>query len=121
MNTFAKNIKPFVEREIHDSQEAMKNNNPQVAFKHLENAHVLGQNNMVLHLKVHCLMLLWGITQRDFKEIFGQLLRIPGTILGTWMNKLPTGNTGGSRVSAFKHMEIPPELMEIIRQAKQQK
>ena len=118
MSTFYQNIKPFIEEEIEKSRNEMINGNAQAALTHLENAHVLGQNTMRLHVKVHYLMLIWGINQKDFREIFGQTLRIPGTILFTWINKLPTGNIGSTRVSAFEKMEISEKHLEIIMTAK---
>jgi len=121
MNSFYHNIKPYVEREIDTYKVEMKNGNLETAFKHLENAHVLGQYAMTLHLKVHCLMLIWGIKQRDLKEVGGQLLRIPGTILFTWLNRLPDGNTGGANVPPLLKMEIPVELKKVIDEARLKK
>ena len=119
MGTFYENIKPHVEQEIKKSEEEMAKGNPDVAYRHLENAHVLGQNAMTIHVKVHYRMLLWGINQGDFREIVGQTLRIPGTILFTWLNRLPTGNTGGARVPMFQKMDISEEHLKIINEARE--
>ena len=116
-NNFKSNIHSFVKKEIDSSNIALSENDFELAFTHLERAHVLGQYVMGLHLKVHYLMFKWGIQQKDMREIFGQALRLPGTILFTWLNRLPIGNTGGANVSAFKKMEIPKDLNKIIEDA----
>lgn len=116
-NNFKINIKPFVNKEIEASNNALIENDLELAFTHLERAHVLGQYVMALHLKVHFLMLMWGIKRKDIREIFGQALRIPGTIFFTWLNRLPTGNTGGANVPAFRKIEVSEELRKIIEDA----
>jgi hypothetical protein len=116
-NNFKINIKPFVNKEIEASNNALIENDLELAFTHLERAHVLGQNVMALHLKVHYLMFRWGMKRNDFREMLGQALRILGTILFTWLNRLPTGNTGGANVPPFRKMEIPKELKKIIEDA----
>jgi hypothetical protein len=72
------------------------------AFAALERAHVLGQLDFVPHLRVHWQMLRAGWAAGDRREVAGQLMR------------LPVGNTGGSNVSAFKPMAIPPDLERLI-------
>jgi len=119
MSSFYENIKPHVDLEIEKSRSAMTKGDPDTAFKHLENAHVLGQNAMTLHVRVHYLMLVWGIKQKDISEILGQCLRIPGTILFTWLNRLPTGNTGGANVPPFKRMDISPDHLKVINESKE--
>lgn len=80
------------------------------AFYHLERAHILGQRYFAPHLETHYWMWKIGIQRKDFREIFGQILRIiavfPAAVLG-WV---PIGNTGGANVSALKPMAIPQDL-----------
>ena len=86
------------------------------AFKHLEIAHVVGQRSVKLHTISHIYMLRIGFLKKDIKEILGQLVRLPLGVIGSFIGIIPTGNTGGSNVSAFKKMEIPPELEKIINE-----
>lgn len=78
-------------------------------FSHLERAHVLGQRFYIPHLKSHFWMLKVGLKQRNLKEIIGQCVRILGSV-GSLVGAVPTGNTGGSNVSAIKPMPIPIDL-----------
>ena len=118
MNNFKLNITPHVENELKKAQLAYDANNFAQAFIHLENSHVLGQESTYWHVKVHYLMMLWGIKQKDSKEIFGQFIRIIGAALLTAIKGVPTGNTGGSNISPIKVMPISPEFAEIITNAK---
>lgn len=84
------------------------------AFAHFERAHVLGQWHVSPHLRSHLGMLRIGWRRRDPREVVGQLLRIPGAIVGSAIGRVPRGNTGGSDVSAFREMPIPPELRSLL-------
>jgi len=81
-----------------------------VAFHHLERAHIMGQRYFYPHITTHWWMLKIGLLRSDIREIFGQLLRLfavfPASIFG-WV---PTGNTGGANVSALKPMPIPEDI-----------
>ncbi len=83
------------------------------AFAHLERAHVIGQRNVAAHTLSHLGMLRIGFARRDFREIFGQLLRIPAALTKTliWV---PRGNTGGANVSAFQPMPVPDDLKPYV-------
>lgn len=83
-----------------------------VAFSHFERAHVLGQRFVVPHTKTHVWMLRIGWRTRSLKEILGQLLRIPGGIIGSAIGLVPSGNTGGSNVPAFRRLPIPDDLKQ---------
>jgi hypothetical protein len=84
------------------------------AFAALERAHVLGQLDVVPHLRVHWQMLRVGSSAGDWREVTGQLMRIALVPVGHLVGRLPVGNTGGTNVSAFKPMPIPPELERLI-------
>ena len=118
MNEFRRRIRPYVEREILAAYQAEARGQPDVAFSHLERAHVLGQTSTVEHVRVHWHMLLWGIRQRDVRECLGQLLRVIGAAIGTAVGLVPQGNTGGTNVNPFKRMPIPPELAARIEEAR---
>jgi len=118
MSEFGRRIRPYVEPEIRAAYQAEARGKPDVAFLHLERAHILGQTSTVEHVRVHCQMFLWGIRQRNVRESLGQLLRIVGAAIGTAAGLVPRGNTGGTNVKAFKSMPIPPELAVLIEKAR---
>jgi hypothetical protein len=118
---FTKNIKPFVEEELQLASLANSQGDKIKAFKHLENAHVIGQNSTYLHVKVHCLMFAWALKERKPKELFGQVMRIFGAATKTAIGLVPEGNTGGANVSPFKVMAISVEHANYIKTAKMTK
>lgn len=85
----------------------------QLAFSHLERAHILGQSFPIEHAKSHWWMLKVGWRRRDFIEITGQLPRILGALLFSRM-WVPIGNTGGARVPPFQSMSIPEDLQRLL-------
>jgi hypothetical protein len=84
------------------------------AFLHFERAHVLGQWYVGPHTLTHVGMLRIGWSRRDLREILGQLLRIPGGMIGSAIGRVPRGNTGGSNISALRSLPIPPDLRELL-------
>ena len=113
MGKFAENIRPYVDAEL-----AAAARDPERGFSHLERAHVLGQESTREHVRVHWRMLTWALRRRDAREFFGQLLRLTGAATKTFIGMVPTGNTGGSNVSAIQPMPIDPELAAIIERAR---
>ena len=113
MGKFADNIRPYVDAEL-----AAAALDPERGFSHLERAHVLGQASTREHVRVHWRMLTWALRHRDAREFFGQLLRLTGAATKTFIGMVPTGNTGGSNVSAIQPMHIDPELAALIERAR---
>ncbi len=118
MSAFARNIQPYVNAEIRLAAEAESRGNSVQGFRHLERAHVLGQASTLQHVRVHWHMFTWGLRNRSARECVAQVIRIAGAATKTAIGLVPTGNTGGSNVSPFKHLPVPPELAAIIRAAK---
>lgn len=118
MSEFGRRIRPYVESEILAAYQADEQGKPDVAFSHLERAHILGQTSTVEHVRVHWQMFLWSIRQRNVRECLGQLLRIAGAAISTSVGLVPQGNTGGTNVNPFKSMPIPPELAALIEEAR---
>ena len=101
--------------EMRSAGLAFARNDLDSAFTHLERAHVLGQWHVGPHVRTHLGMLRIGWRRRDLQDVLGQLLRIPGGAIGSAIGRVPRGNTGGSRVSAFRKMPIPPDLRDLLQ------
>ena len=118
MSAFATRIRPHVQAELDISNAAEREGFGDLAFHHLERAHVLAQSATMLHVRAHWRMFLFALRQRLPGEAFGQLLRMllaaPLTIVGV----VPTGNTGGSAVNGFMPMPVPADLQRVIDAAR---
>jgi hypothetical protein len=104
-------LKTAFYNQLKIGQIALENNNFKVAFYHFENAHILGQKNVLRHIISHYWLFYFGIKSRDIKEIIGQFIRIITSLLFTliW---IPIGNTGGTNISAIKSIPIRKELQK---------
>lgn len=102
------------EAEVQAATQAFTNANLEAAFAHFERAHVLGQWYVRTHVLAHLGMLRIGWRRRDMREIVGQLLRIPGAVIGSAIGRVPRGNTGGANISAFRELPIPPDLKQLL-------
>lgn len=102
-----------IDQAFHQARQALATHDPQSAYPWLERAHILSQRLPLPHAHSHWLMLLAGWQQRDLREVLGQALRIPASLLFSrlWV---PLGNTGRARVSAFKTMPLPEELRRLL-------
>lgn len=118
MSRFARRIRPRVRLELDAADCAEARGEPQLAFRHLERAHVLGQAATVEHVRVHLRMFLWALRHRKPGEAFGQLWRIVAAALKTGFGWVPQGNTGGADVSGLRPMAIPPDLQSILDDAR---
>lgn len=110
---FRERIHPYVEAELLAARAAEADGDAAKGFKHLERAHVLGQASTIEHVRVHVHMLAWGL-RNDMREVAWQPLRILGAATKTALGVVPHGNTGGANVSAFRAMDIPSDLAEVI-------
>ena len=118
MSQFARRIHSSVEFELEAAQRAERRGASDIAFRHLERAHVLGQTATFEHLRVHWRMLGWARRQRKVAEAVGQVWRIAGAALVTGIGCIPEGNTGGAGVSGFRAMPIPPDLKRALDDAR---
>jgi hypothetical protein len=114
MPRFAEAIRPYVTQEIQQAQLLWSAGQRDLAFRHLERAHVLGQSSTVQHVRAHWHMFIWGIRSQSFRESIGQVLRMVGAATKTSIGLVPSGNTGGSNVSPFKPLPVPPDLASIL-------
>jgi len=102
------------EKEITLARGLMRRNEHDEAFVHLERAHVLGQQNAAAHVLSHWLMLRVAVHRREPTAILGQAARIVLGAVGSIVGSVPTGNTGGTNISMFKHLPIASALLKII-------
>lgn len=79
------------------------------ALGHFEAAHILGQTHTWRHIRSHIALFRWGWRQSDRREVLGQVGRLVGATLFTWL-WVPRGNPGSTRVGAFKPQPVPAEL-----------
>ena len=86
----------------------------ETACVHIERAHVIGQNSVVLHARSHWLFLKLELLRRRPSAAFGQVMRLILGVPGSALGVVPAGNTGGSDISMFKRMPVAAELKTII-------
>jgi hypothetical protein len=119
MSTFTTRIRPHVQREIAAAHWAEAWGRPFTARHHLARAHVLGQSSTLEHLRVHLAMGRLEIRERRWSAAWGQLWRTLAALVFTPLGLLPTGNPGGSDVSAFTRRAIPLDLQRLVDAARQ--
>lgn len=103
------------ENTIREASDAMNSGAYDYGLSRLERAHVLGQTRVRRHLRVHVLMLVIAWRRRDIQECLAQCLRIVLVPIGHLTGRIPPGNPGTGRVSAFASMPIDPNLAELLR------
>jgi len=112
-----KTFKDAYRIELSKYKEALRQKRMQEAWRYLERAHVIGQYHPVSHSGSHFRMLVSAVRTLDAKEISGQLIRLAGGWLGSLLNRIPVGNTGGANVPIFAPMPIPEDLRELLSAA----
>ncbi len=117
MPSFATRIRPNVQAELDAVTAAEASGQFDQAFSHLERAHVLGQAASAEHVRVHWHMLRFARRHRRVGEALGQLWRIAAAAVFTPVGLVPTGNTGGTRVSGLRRMPVPGDLQQALRAA----
>ncbi len=100
----------FLRQAYAQSHAARRAGDIDSAWRHLERAHIVAQPLAMAHMASHLRMLGFAIALRDAREIGGQLLRLALAPVGNLAGKLPIGNTGRARISAFAPMPVPPDL-----------
>lgn len=108
-------LKPFYKKELNDASNAFLEGNLQQCWQHLERAHILGQPYPYEHSLTHFRMLKFGIKIKDKREILGQIPRLVFGGVKSFVGKIPTGNTGGANIPPLRSMDIPLDLLTILR------
>ena len=117
-------LKSAFEKEMSLGRKFFSRAEYKVAFSHFERAHVLGQFFVFPHVRSHIWMFFIGIRTGDFREIRGQLVRIPLGMIGSALGKVPLGNTGGANIKLSTTMPIPDDLkkhLDVDKRAKSEK
>ncbi|MFI0448872.1 DUF3703 domain-containing protein [Actinomadura sp. 6N118] len=83
---------------------------PAARWQHLERADILSQPWPWPHTRNHLAMLALAVTQRDRREVLGQVVRIIVAAPGSALGRYPEGNTGRASVGLTQPMPVPEDL-----------
>ncbi|TKD52281.1 DUF3703 domain-containing protein [Sphingomonas baiyangensis] len=111
------NLRRLVDAELERQRWAASVGDVGSAWWALERAHIVSQSDLFLHLRVHGIMLMYGLRTADLREAAGQLLRLALAPLGTLSGRTPVGNTGRARVDPFAPMPVPGDLRRALEEA----
>lgn len=103
-------VRRIVQQEIAVFKKASEANEVDKAWRALERAHIVSQPHIALHVANHWAMLKFAVSERDCKEVVGQVLRLALAPMGALTGRIPLGNTGRANVSAFQTMPVPDDL-----------
>lgn len=81
----------------------------------LGRAHLLSQPWAWPHTRVHLAMLRLALTQRDRREIMGQILRLAVAGPGSLAGKYPPGNTGRTTMRLTETASLPADIGQVLR------
>ncbi len=110
-------MKPYYLHEILAYEKALKNRHLQLAWTHLERAHIIGQRYPIAHSEVHWKMLKFGVRIKNVKEVIGQIPRLLVGGVKSFVGTIPVGNPGGANVPPMKPFPISPEIQAIFEKA----
>lgn len=108
-------LKIEVNKELQLAYHAFEKGERTISWRHLERAHILGQSYPIEHTIVHWQMIRFGFKIKNAREITGQIPRLFFGGIKSFIGKIPLGNTGGSDVPSLKPMEIPNDLLLILK------
>jgi Protein of unknown function (DUF3703) len=112
-------LKVRYRQELEKYKSELWKGNLQLAWQHLERAHILGQPWPREHSHVHWIMLKFGVRIKNSGEILGQIPRLLIGGVKSFVGNIPVGNTGGANVPPLQPMEIPDDLKEIMKPYRQ--
>ena len=111
-------LKPYFKAELDKYRTEYSIENLQIAWNHLERAHIIGQKYPYAHTFVHWKMLQFGIKIKSGKEIIGQIPRLIFGGVKSFVGKIPIGNPGGANVPPLKPFPIEQELQKYFCESK---
>lgn len=107
-------LKYYFELELEAYRRAYSVGSLQVAWSHLERAHVIGQRYPLPHTYVHWKMLQFGFRIKSGREILGQIPRLLVGGVKSFVGKVPVGNPGGADVPPLKSFPIAEDIQSIF-------
>jgi hypothetical protein len=110
-------LKSYYNSELVKHNTEYSNGNLSQAWKHLERAHIIGQQYPFAHSYVHWKMLQFGFKIKSRKEIFGQIPRLGFGGVKSFLGVIPVGNPGGANVPPLKPFPIEDDLQEMFIKA----
>lgn len=66
-------------------------------------------------MRAHAIMLRHALALQDPREVGGQMLRLGLAVIGNLAGRLPAGNTGWARTSAFAPMAATADLEKFVK------
>jgi hypothetical protein len=84
------------------------------AWRHLERAHIIGQQYPFAPTYVHWKMLQFGFRIKSAKEVIGQIPRLPVDGVKSFVGKVPVGNPGVTNVPPMKPCPIATDIHVIF-------
>ncbi|WP_405250702.1 DUF3703 domain-containing protein [Dokdonia sp. Asnod3-C12] len=115
--TIPKKLSPFYEDELRAYSKAYRAGDLQLAWNHLERAHIIGQRYPYNHTYVHWKMLQFGVRIKSSKEVIGQIPRLVVGGVKSFVGKIPVGNPGGANVAPLQAFPIEVEIQNIFKKA----
>ena len=88
-----------------------------LAWRSLENAHILSQPWPWPHTRTHLAMLTLALRTRDVREAVGQIIRILVAAPGSAAGRPPRGNTGRACIPMMRPMPVPVALAALLNEA----
>jgi len=113
--TMPNSLSHFYRKELAEAALHFDKNDLSSSWHHLERAHIIGQPYPYEHSLAHWRMLQFGIATKNTREIIGQLPRLLVGGVKSFVGHIPVGNTGGANVHPLKAMEIPQDLLLILK------
>lgn len=115
--TFPTTLKPYFNKELRQYKNALITADLNLAWQHLERAHIIGQRYPFAHSYVHWKMLQFGFRIKNTNEIIGQLPRLLVGGVKSFVGKVPVGNPGGANVPPLQSFPIAEDIQLIFKKA----
>ena len=107
-------LRQLFEVEMEYARGCMNAGRLDVAMRHLQRAHIIGQRHVVSHVRAHWAMLRIGWMRRSPFEVIGQMVRIVLGALGSAVGIVPTGNPGSTDIGMFRRVPVPADLQAMM-------
>ncbi|WP_415062627.1 DUF3703 domain-containing protein [Bdellovibrio sp.] len=105
-------VHKLIVRSLEESDKANFN----IAWMLMEEAHIFSQPFAGVHFYVHLRMLFLSIRVRNYKEIFGQTVRLLVAVPSSFFRVYPVGNTGRSSLGIFSSLPLSGRIIAKMQQ-----